>query len=76
MWDGLQATAFDLSAVLPGDGVAGTLLSGMFGYTDTPTLGEVLVYFAYLIPALALFFLPVRTKTSVSQAQLRVVSPS
>ena len=55
VWDGLQATAFDLSGTLPNDGVAGTLLSGLFGYSDMPTVGEVLVYAAYLIPALLIF---------------------
>jgi high-affinity iron transporter len=31
-------------------------LSSVFGYQDAPTIGEVLVYFAFLIPALTLFF--------------------
>ena len=55
LWDGLQKTAFDLSAVLPNDGIAGTLLAGLFGYTDTPTVGEVVAYLGYLLPTLALF---------------------
>jgi high-affinity iron transporter len=55
LWDGLQKTAFDLSAVLPNDSIAGTLLAGLFGYTDTPTIGEVVVYLGYLLPTLALF---------------------
>ena len=55
LWDQLQATAFDLSGTIPNDGIAGTLLSGLFGYSDTPTVGEVLIYVAYLVPALALF---------------------
>lgn len=54
LWNGLQDTAFDLSAALPNDSVAGTLLSGLFGYNDTPTMGEVVVYLAYLAVALAL----------------------
>jgi len=56
LWNGLQHTAFDLSAFLPQDGLVGTLLSSVFGYQDAPTIGEVLVYFAFLIPALTLFF--------------------
>ena len=56
LWNGLQNTAFDLSSVLPQDGLIGTLLSGVFGYQDAPTIGEVIVYFAFLIPALILFF--------------------
>ncbi|KIZ47245.1 MULTISPECIES: iron uptake transporter permease EfeU [Rhodopseudomonas] len=55
LWNGLQAIAFDLSAALPKDGVLGTLLSGLFGYHDTPAIGEVLAYFLFLIPALVLF---------------------
>ena len=56
LWNGLQNTAFDLSSVLPQDGLVGTLLSSVFGYQDAPSIGEVLVYFAFLIPALILFF--------------------
>lgn len=55
LWNGLQDPAFDLSAVLPNDSVAGTLLSGLLGYNDTPTVGEVVVYLAYLVVTLALF---------------------
>ncbi len=55
VWNGLQGIAFDLSGVLPADGVVGTLLSGLFGYTDVPTWGEVLIWLAYLLPALAFF---------------------
>lgn len=55
VWNGLQTVAFDLSRVLPADGVVGTLLSGILGYTDTPTWGEVAIWFAYLVPALLLF---------------------
>ena len=60
LWNGLQARAFDLSEVLPADGTLGTLLSGIFGYQDAPTVGEVLVYVAFLIPALWLLFAPSR----------------
>ena len=60
LWNGLQGTAFDISAFVPQDGLIGTLLSSVFGYQDAPTVGEVIVYFAYLIPALILFFSPPR----------------
>jgi len=56
LWNGLQATAFDLSSVLPQDGLIGALLSSVFGYQDAPSVGEVTVYLAFLIPALILFF--------------------
>ena len=40
------------------------MLAGLFGYTDAPVLGQVLIYFAYLVPALALFLLPARRPAS------------
>ena len=67
LWNNLQQVVADWSSVLPNDGPLGTVLAGMFGYTDTPTLGEVLIYFAYLVPALVLFFLPDRSKAPRSQ---------
>lgn len=57
LWNGLQTIAFDASAVLPADGPLGTLLSGIFGWRDAPTVGEVLIHVAYLFPMLALFLL-------------------
>ena len=47
---------------MPQDGLIGTLLSGVFGYQDAPTVGEVIAYFAFLIPALILFFSPPRAE--------------
>lgn len=57
LWNGLQGIAFDFSAILPGDGIAGTLLGGIFGYQDAPTVGEVTAYLGFLIPALLLFYM-------------------
>ena len=68
LWNGLQGTAFDISAFVPQDGLVGTLLSGVFGYQDAPTVGEVIVYFAFLIPALILFFSPPRAAPVASAA--------
>ena len=65
LWNGLQQVVADWSGVLPKDGPLGTVLAGMFGYNDNPTLGEVLIYVAYLIPALILFFLPARSPAPV-----------
>src|SRR5580692_10580946 len=56
LWNGLQNTAFDLSSFLSQDGLVGTVLSSVLGYQDAPTVGEVIVYFAFLIPALIFFF--------------------
>ena len=65
LWNGLQQTAFDLSDVLPADGVAGTLLSGFFGYQDMPTVGEVVIYLAFLVPTLVLLFTPAKSPANV-----------
>ncbi len=56
IWNGLQATAFDFSGVLPADGLPGSLLAGLLGYHDTPAVGEVVAYLGLLLPALAFFF--------------------
>jgi high-affinity iron transporter len=61
LWNGLQQTAFDISGILPGDGVIGTLLAGIFGYQDAPTIGEVIAYLAFLLPALSIFYLQGRS---------------
>ncbi len=63
MWNYLQATAFDLSTVLPSDSLVGTLLGGLLGYRDAPSVGEVLAYLAFTIPALVLFFMPTSAPT-------------
>jgi high-affinity iron transporter len=65
VWNGMQEIVADWSLVLPKDGPLGTILAGLFGYTDTPTRGEVVVYLVYLIPALVLFFMPQREKAPV-----------
>jgi high-affinity iron transporter len=56
IWNLLQTVAFDLSSMLPTQGLIGSLLAGIFGYNDAPTVGEVIVYLGYLIPTMVLFF--------------------
>jgi high-affinity iron transporter len=55
IWNLLQTTAFDFSAILPKDGALGTLLAGIFGYQEAPTVAEVIAYLGFLLPALILF---------------------
>ena len=61
-------TAFDLNAVLPDTGPAGSVLRGLFGYRSAPTPLEVLGYLAYLIPVLVLFIVdrPLIRRTAVA----------
>jgi high-affinity iron transporter len=56
VWNLLQDIAFDASEVLPTHGIIGSILAGIFGYSDAPSIGEVYAYFAYLIPTAILFF--------------------
>jgi high-affinity iron transporter len=56
LWNGLQEQAFDLSGVLPADSVLGTILSGFLGYQEAPSVGAVILYVAFLLPALFFFF--------------------
>jgi high-affinity iron transporter len=54
VWNNLQTVVVDMSNILPVSTPLGTLLSGIFGYQDMPTLGEVIVYVVFL--AISLFF--------------------
>lgn len=69
IWNRLQEPTFDISNILPADGFVGTLLGGFFGYQGAPTAGELVVYFAFLIPVLLLFFSR-RERRPVSAAPL------
>lgn len=55
VWDLLQTVVFDASEILPTHSVVGTVLSGILGYNDTPTVSEVIAYFGYLIPTMFFF---------------------
>jgi len=58
LWNHLQTVVFDISSTLPMDGPAGSVLAGMFGYQDAPTVSTLSAYLIYLVFALVLFFLP------------------
>lgn len=60
LWNHFQAVAFDLSQVLSTHSLFGTLLESVFGYQEAPTVSEVAVWLIYLLPALAIFFMPTR----------------
>ncbi len=65
LWNGLQGVAFDLSKVLPADSVVGSVLAGVLGYQDMPTVGEVAIYVIFLAITLPLFLAPPRTPREV-----------
>lgn len=70
VWNQLQTVVFDLSHVLPIDTPLGVILSGMFGYNDTPTVSELLAWVLYLLPALFLFMRGSKPAASTSRATL------
>lgn len=63
IWNHFQSLAFDMSDTLSTSTLPGTLLEGMLGYQEAPSISEVAVWFIYLIPALLLFFMPARPQT-------------
>jgi len=58
VWNHLQTVLFDISTTLPMDGPLGSVLAGMFGYQDAPTVSTLGAYLIYLIVALVMFFTP------------------
>lgn len=60
LWNALQTPAWDLSQILPTASVLGTILSALLGYHDSPTLGEVGLWAAFLAVTLPLFLRPAR----------------
>ncbi|MBT9387008.1 FTR1 family protein [Pseudooceanicola sp. CBS1P-1] len=58
LWNGLQEVVWDASGWLPESSPLGTVLGGVLGYRDTPTLGELIVYLAFLAGALFVFLRP------------------
>jgi high-affinity iron transporter len=68
VWNSMQTIVFDFSNVLPVSSPLGTLLSGMFGYQDTPTLGEVIAYLSFLALSVFMFLRPAGRHTAAAQA--------
>jgi high-affinity iron transporter len=56
IWNIGQSLVFDWSDTLPTHGVIGSILAGIFGYSDALTVSEIVAYFGYLIPTMLLFF--------------------
>jgi high-affinity iron transporter len=52
LWNHWQQIVFDISGVLPADSPLGSVLSGIFGYIDAPTVSELVVYVGFLAPSL------------------------
>jgi len=68
VWNHLQTVLFDFSATLPMDGPLGSVLAGMFGYQDAPTVSTLGAYLIYLVLALVMFFYPAAPASSADAA--------
>ena len=69
LWNHWQDVVFDISAHLPMDGPLGSVLAGMFGYQDAPTVSVLGAYVIYLVVTLVMFFRsPAPPKTAHSSS--------
>jgi high-affinity iron transporter len=55
---GLSTLAFDISAAIPPDSWYGVLLKGIFNFNARPTVIELVVWLAYLVPVMFLYLRP------------------
>jgi len=58
---GEDSVALNITSWYSADAWYGSLLRGIFNFTPTLTVLQVVVWFAYLVPVLVLFFRPSRT---------------
>lgn len=58
VWNGLQSRFYDFSHILPETGPLGTVLAGILGYREAPTVGEAAIWLAFLAVMLFLFLRP------------------
>ncbi|UXM95562.1 FTR1 family protein [Bartonella sp. HY329] len=55
IWNHLQDIAFNIEPILSKESALGVFLTGFFGYNSAPTIGEVVIYFLYLVPVLGFY---------------------
>lgn len=70
LWNHWQGVVFDMSAVLPLDSPLGSVLAGMFGYQEAPTVSVVCAYLLYLAITLTMFFIPSSATPAARQTAL------
>jgi len=58
LWNALQSPVYDLSGTLPETGLVGSILSGLIGYRDAPSLSEFIAWAGFLAVTLTLFLRP------------------
>ncbi|MEU6082992.1 iron uptake transporter permease EfeU [Streptomyces sp. NPDC047108] len=72
---GLGTKAFDISATIPPDTWYGTLLKGTVNFQPDPTVLQVVVWVAYLVPTLAFFFAPGRVAPTQAASKVSPKEP-
>ncbi|MCS0634787.1 FTR1 family protein [Streptomyces sp. LP05-1] len=73
---GLGDKAFDISGAVPPDSWYGTLLKGVFNFQPDPTVLQLCVWLAYLLPVLALFLAPRRDTPAAAAPGSPAAAPS
>ena len=71
---GLTDLAFDVSGAIPPSSWYGTLLKGIFNFQPATTKLQALVWVAYVVPVLVVFFRPTGGRTSAPPAQQPVAA--
>ncbi|MDD2858721.1 MAG: FTR1 family protein [Candidatus Nanopelagicales bacterium] len=71
---GLDNTAFDATGAIPPSSWYGTLIKGIFNLSAAPSWLELIVWVAYLIPVMYLFFRKPRSKPDAPVAQAPVTT--
>ncbi|MDF3607033.1 FTR1 family protein [Paracoccus sp. DMF-8] len=74
IWNGLQGRVYDLGATLPESSPLGTVLSGLLGYREAPTVGEALVWLVFLAVTLFLFLRPMTPTAGAAPAHTNPTS--
>jgi len=73
---GLNALAFNVSAVIPPDSWYGTLLKGTLNFSPATTWLEMFAWVAYTVPTLTLFILKSRQARPTPSAAPRQAAPA
>lgn len=71
---GLNNLAFDLTAVVSPESWYGTLLIGIFNFSPATSWGQLIVWFAYLVPVLSVFIVTIRRNAHAQRALATPVS--
>ena len=63
LWNALQETAWDTSGIVANSSAPGNVLRGLIAYQAKPSVGEAILYWAYLLPVATWFFFGDRIST-------------